>query len=133
MCPECKDVGDLVVTKYVTHKISLQRRLQSKRGKKEPVPDPVVADVAANAAVSEPLSSLVPPSVPSGSPVPVDKAAQMSGVRGEILSRVMSLFDSFAQFLEARITSTLNRFSQVMSDSTLIMWLPLVIISVRMS
>ena len=91
-CPKCKDVGDLVMTKYVTHKLSLQSESQSKRSKKDPVPAPVVV---ADVAVSEPPSSLVPPSVTSVSPVPVDDSSQVSGVRGEILSRIKSLFDSF--------------------------------------
>ena len=116
-CPECKDIGDLVMTKYVTHKISLQHKFQSKWSKKDPVPAPVVADVAADVAVSEPPSSPVPPSVTSVSPVPVDDSGQLSGDKGNIMSQVKSLFDSFAQSFEGRFTSIDNRFSQVMSDS----------------
>ena len=100
-CPKCKDNGDLVMTKYVTHKISLQHKLQSKLSKREPVPAPVVAadaaDVATDVVVSEPPSSPVQPSIPSVSPVPIDDSSQMSGVRGKILSQVKSLFNSFTQ------------------------------------
>ena len=100
------------------YKISLQRKSQSKQSKKEPVSAPVVvANVATDVVASEPPSSPVPPSNPSVSSVPADDSLQMSGVRGEILSQVKSLFDSFAQSLEARFTSIDNRFSQVMSDS----------------
>ena len=120
-CPECKDVGDLVMTKYITNKLSLQRKLQSKRSKKDPVPAPVVGadavDVAADVVVSETPSSPVPPSVTSVSSVPANDSSQVSGTRGEILSQVKS-FDSFAQSSEARFTSINNRFSQVISDST---------------
>ena len=107
-CPKCTDVADSVMTKYVAHKISLQHKLQSKHSKKDPVPAPV--DVA-DAVVMEPSSSLVPAAVTSVFPVPVDNSSQMSGVRGEIMCQVKSLFDSFAQSLEARFTSSDDRFS----------------------
>ena len=98
-CPECTDVGDAVMSKYVTHKLSLQHKLQSKRSKKDPVPAPVVADVATESAVVKLSASPVPASVPVVSPVCIDYSSQ--SVRGEILRQVKSLFDSFAQSLEA--------------------------------
>ena len=113
-CPECKDVTDLLMTYYVKHKISLQRKLHSQWSKKKPVPARVVALMPRMLQFTEPPSSPVPPSVPSVSPMPVDDSSQTSGVRGEILSQVKPLFDSFAQSLEARFTSVDNRFSQVM-------------------
>ena len=100
-CPECTDMGDSVMSKYVEHKHSLQRKLQSKHSKQDPVPAPAVAadaaDIAAESAVAEPSSSPVSASLPAVSPIPVDDSSQMSGVRGEILCQVKSLFDSFAQ------------------------------------
>ena len=53
-CPECTDVDDSVMSKYVAHRISLQRKLQTKRSKKDTVPIPAVAVVAAESAVAEP-------------------------------------------------------------------------------
>ena len=114
-CPECKDVGDSVMTKYVVHKLSLQRKLQSKHRKKDLAPAPVVV---ADVAVTEPPSSQVPPSITLVSPVPVDDSSQLSGVRGEILCQDKSSFDSFVQSLEARFTSLDNRFSHVTSDAS---------------
>ena len=117
-------MGDSVMSKYVAHKHSLQCKLLSKRSKKDPVPTPAVADDAADVAakfvVAEASSSQVPGSVSAVSPVPVDDSSRMSGVRGEILCQGQSLFDSFAQSLEARFTSIEfdNRFSQVMTDDS---------------
>ena len=104
---------DSVMSKYVAHKRTLQRNLQSKCSKKNPVPAPAAAadamDIAAEYAVAEPSASPVPASVPAVSPVHVDNSSQ--GVRGEILCQVKSLFDSFAQSLETSFTSIDNRFS----------------------
>ena len=97
-CPEHTDMGDLIMSRYVAPKLSLQRKLQSKRGKKDPAPTVIAADatdVVAESAVAEPSLSPVPASVPAVSPVPVDDSSQMSGVRGEILCQIKSLFDSF--------------------------------------
>ena len=61
--PEGTDVGDSVISRYVAHKLSLQRNLHSKLSKKDPVPAPAVvsnaADVAAETAVAEPSTSPV--------------------------------------------------------------------------
>ena len=60
-CPECADMGDVAMTNYVKHKLSLQRKLQSKRKLKETVSVPSVAvdsaGVAEDVAVSDQPSS----------------------------------------------------------------------------
>ena len=94
------------------------------------------ADVALDVAVSDQPFSPIPLSASSDLPVPDDDASQLSGVRGEILSQVKSLFDSFIQSLEARFSSIDSRFNQVISSAasnvitdTVVM---LVIMSARM-
>ena len=103
------------MTNYVKHKLSLQRKLQSKHKIKDTVSAPAGA---ADVAVLESPSSPVPPSVSSVTPLPDDDASQLSEVRGEIFSQVKSLFDSFAQSLETRFSSVDSKFNQVMSAST---------------
>ena len=106
------------MTNYVKHKLSLQRKLQSKHKIKDTVSAPAGAADAADVAVLESPSSPVPPSVSSVTPLPDDDASQLSDVRGEIFSQVKSLFDSFAQSLETRFSSVDSKFNQVMSAST---------------
>ena len=117
-CPKCAGVGDLAMTNYIKHKLSLQRKLQSKRKLKEKVSTPAVAVDAVDVAVSDQPASPIPQSVSSDPPVPDDDATQLSGVRREILSQVKSLFDSFAQSLEARFSSIDYRFSQDIPSAT---------------
>ena len=71
------------------------------------------AGVAGDVAVSDQPASLIPLSVLLDPPVPDDDSAQLSSVRSDILGLVKSLFDSFAQSLEAHFTSTDRKFSQV--------------------
>ena len=91
LCPECNDVSNSVMSKYVVHKLSLKCKLQSKCSKKDPVPASAVAsdstDVAAESAVAEPAASPVP--APVVSPVRVDSSSQ--GVSSDIMCQVKSL------------------------------------------
>ena len=84
---------------------------------KETVSSLAFAVDAAEVAVLDLPSSPIPPSVSSDPLVPDDDAAQLSGVRVEIICQVQSLFDSFAKLLEACFTSIDNRFSQVISSA----------------
>ena len=83
---ECADVGDVVMTNYVKHKLSLHHKLQSKGKLKETVATAVVtvnsADIAMDVAASDKPASPIPPSVSSDPPVPDDDRAhcQVLGV-----------------------------------------------------
>ena len=48
--PECNDVSDVLMTNFVKHKISLQRKLQSRRKLKESVSAPAIAADAVDVA-----------------------------------------------------------------------------------
>ena len=79
-------MGDLQMTSYVKHKLSLQHKLQSKGKLKETVSSPAVvvdaADIALDVAVSDQPFSSIPLSASSDLPVPDDDASQLSGVSG---------------------------------------------------
>ena len=97
-CPECTDVTDSVIAKYVAHKLSLQRKLQCKHNKKDPAPIAAVAseplDVAAEPAAAEPAASLVVAPFAVVSPIRVDESQDSAqGTSSEIMSQVRSLFD----------------------------------------
>ena len=87
-CPECTDVGDSVMSKYIAPKLSLQLKLQSKCSKKDPVPAPAVA------AESDCRTFVVTDSasIPTVSLVPVDDSSLSD--RGEILRQVKCNFYS---------------------------------------
>ena len=79
--PECANIGDLQMANCVKHKLSLQRKFQSKLKLKEMASSAVAVNTTDVAALDH-LSFPIPLSVTSDPPVPGDNAAQPSGVGG---------------------------------------------------
>ena len=120
-CIECTDISDVAMSDYVSHNLSLKKKLLAKHKLKAPfapstvVPDPVIV------AGDPPLAELASPST---SPVLVTSASDasatenLSGVESAIVSQVQSMFASFAKSLEDRFSSIDEHFSQVISSSS---------------
>ena len=118
-CLQCNEVDDATFDVYLKHKLSLQRKLVSKRKSKALASTPVVdLDVAASVPPSDRSLSPVTPLVPEDPPMSSDSSS-LEQVKGDILPQVKGLFDSFAGSLEARFTSIDNKVSEVASSRDL--------------
>ena len=107
-CIKCIDVDDSTVQDYVSHKLSLKRRLLAKRKHKAPIQTCMV--------MTEPevFDGDVPPATPVS---PVVTTVVSSDPVPQLVNQVKLMFYSFKESLEARFASIGHRFSQISASS----------------
>ena len=105
------DVSDVIMQDYVSHKLSLNKKLLTKHKHKTPVPPSMVVHeheaLGGDATPAEPAPPFVSPVVTTASDT----------VQSAVVDQVKLMFASFQESLEARFTQIDNRFSQISSSS----------------
>ena len=122
-CIECTDVTTDRMSEYLAHKLSLKKKLISKRRLKTPSQSPVMDVAPAVSAVepspAEPVVAIAPAVDLVDPPVSVATVQESpSHSDRDIISHVESLFQSFSKSLEVRFSSIDERFRQVISSSS---------------
>ena len=108
------------MSEYVAHKLSLKKKLESKRKLKTPPQSPVIDIAPAVSAVelspAEPVMTIAPAVDPPRFSCYL--AGVSLGSDRDIISHVEYIFQSFSKSLEVRFSSIDERFSQVISSSS---------------
>ena len=113
-CIECADISDVAMSDYVSHKLSLKKKLLAKCKLNASLPPSVVVPDPTVVVGDPPLAV---PASPSASPALVTSASNSSVAKNRssdessTVSKVQSMFASFAKSLEDRFSSRDQRFS----------------------
>ena len=109
-CIECTDVSEVIMQDYVSHKLSLKRKLLAKCKHKAPLPPSMV--------VHEPeaLGGDAPPAEPATLSVSPVVTATSDINQSAVVDQVRLMFVSFQESLEARFSQIDSRFSQISSS-----------------
>ena len=97
-CIDCANISDVTMSDYVSHKLSLKKKLLVKRKLKAPLlPPMVVQDPAGTVGDLSPAE----PASPSASPALATSASNsvaenQAAVESSIISQLQSMFASFA-------------------------------------
>ena len=109
-CIECTDVDDVTMQDYVSHQLSLERKLLAKCKRKAPN--------LASVVMHEPevLGGDTPPAKPATPSVSPVVTSSSNSSQSAIVDQVKLMFASFLESVEARFTD-IDMFSQISSSS----------------